>query len=165
VRALSTLSGSEKKRLFLPASALLFFALFLLFPLLFTHSDFAAQVTLAWDPNTERDLAGYRIHYKMSTPGAPYDGAGANEGDSPLDVPLALLADKHNPEYTLSGLSDTETYYFVITAYDHSRESAYSNEVSTDFTVRTDDGDSGGGGGCFITTAAFGLRWNNGMVE
>jgi len=153
VHPLSTFSDWKEKRLFLPASALFSFTLFLFFPFLFAHSGFAAQVTLAWDPNTEVHLAGYRIYYKMSTPGAPYDGAGANEGDSPIDVPLALLTDKDYPEYRLTGLSDTKTYYFVVTAYAYySRESAYSDEVSTNFTANTDDGD----GGCLIATAAFG---------
>ena len=143
---LAILSGWKEKRLFLPASALLFFALFFLLPLLFPHSGFAAQVTLAWDANTEVPLAGYKIYYKTSTPGAPYDGAGANEGDSPIEVPLALLTDKDNPEYTLTGLSDTKTYYFVVTAYNSDkRESGYSGEVSTGST--TTEASTGGSGG------------------
>jgi hypothetical protein len=131
------------KKLFLPTFAFLFFTLFFLF----ARSGFTAQVTLAWDPNTEVNLAGYRIYYKTSAPGAPYDGVGANEGDSPIDVPLALLNDEDNPEYKLTGLSDTRTYYLVATAYDDDlRESDYSEEVS----YRADSD-----GGCFIVTAGF----------
>jgi len=132
--------------------------------MLFTRNGFAAQVTLAWDPNTEVHLAGYRIYYKTSTPGAPYDGTGANEGDSPIDVPLALLTDEDNPEYTVTGLSDTKTYYFAVTAYSHDkRESGYSGEVSTGSTpsaASTGGSGGGGGGGCLIATAGSGLRWN-----
>ena len=171
MQSLSTFSYSQKKRLFLPAAALVFFALFLLFPLLFTHSDLTVQVTLAWDPNTEENLAGYRIYYKTSTPGAPYDGAGANEGDSPIDVPLALLTDEDNPEYTVTGLSDTKTYYFAVTAYSHDkRESGYSGEVSTGSTTSAARAGGSGGGGCFIDTAVpvedgmLGRR-KNGMME
>lgn len=160
----STLSKSEEKRLFsFPASAFLFFGLFFLFPFLLARSGFAAQITLAWDSNTEVNLAGYKIYYKGDTPSAPYDGTGANEGDSPIDVPLELLIDEDSPEYKLTGLSDTETYYFVVTAYDYdTRESGYSGEVSTGSTVSTGGSGGGGGGGCFIATATFGseMGWH-----
>lgn len=153
---LSTLSESEKQRPFsFPASAFLFCTLFFLF----ARSGFAAQITLAWDPNTEVNLAGYKIYYKGDTPGAQYDGTGANEGDSPIDVPLELLIDEDSPEYKLTGLSDTKTYYFVVTAYDYdTRESGYSGEVSTGSTASaasTGGSGGGGGGGCLIATAAF----------
>ena len=37
--------------------------LLLLLSLGFAQAALAGQVTLAWDPNTEPDLAGYRLHY------------------------------------------------------------------------------------------------------
>ena len=60
------------------------------------------------------------------------------------------------PEYTIHGLDDTETYYVVLTAFDfYDRESGYSNEVCIN-PPDGGDGISGGGGGCFIATAAYG---------
>ena len=74
----------------------------------------AAQVTLAWDPNTESDLAGYKIHY----------GTANNNYSVHIDV--------HNvTTYTVTGLTDGQTYYLAATAYDASgNESGYSNSVT-----------------------------------
>ena len=92
---------------------------------------YTADVTLAWTGNAEPDLAGYYIYYKSGTSGAPYNGTGVDEGNSPIKIPLGAFADSANPEYTLHGLSDTETSYLVLTAYDtEDNESGYSNEVS-----------------------------------
>jgi hypothetical protein len=92
---------------------------------------YAADVTLAWSANTEPDIDGYYIYYKTGTSGAPYNGTGADQGSSPIKITLAELADSANPEYTVQGLSDTETSFFVATAYDtEGYESGYSDEVS-----------------------------------
>ena len=74
----------------------------------------AAQATLAWDPNTESDLAGYRVHY------------GTASGS------YTVHTDVHNiTSYTVTGLTAGQTYYFAATAYDASgNESGYSNPVS-----------------------------------
>jgi len=94
-------------------------------------SIYAADVTLAWSGNSESDLAGYYIYYKTGSSGAPYNGTGVTEGNSPIQVPIANLSNPTYPEYTIHGLSDTETTYFVLTAYDtEGNESGYSNEVS-----------------------------------
>jgi hypothetical protein len=79
----------------------------------------AAQVTLAWDPNTESDLAGYRIHY----------GTASGSYTVHLDV--------HNvTTYTVTGLTAGQTYYFVLSAYDSSgNESGYSNQVGYSITA------------------------------
>jgi chitinase len=91
----------------------------------------AANITLAWAANTESDLAGYYIYYKTGTSGVPYNGAGVTEGNSPIRISLGDLSDPANPEFTLHGLSDTQTTYIVLTAYGaEGNESAYSNEVS-----------------------------------
>jgi len=99
-------------------------------------------------------LSGMRtpsLIYKTGCSGAPYDGTGATEGDSPIDVGNVT-------RFTLHGLDDDQTYFFTVSAYDdQERESLYSNEVATGSEV-TPGGD--GGGGCFITAAAFGLKWN-----
>ena len=74
----------------------------------------AAQVTLAWDPNTESDLAGYKIH----------QGTASGSYSVHIDVHKVTT-------YTLTGLTAGQTYYFAATAYDSSgNESGYSNSVS-----------------------------------
>ena len=92
---------------------------------------YAADITLAWMGNSEPNLAGYYIYYKNGTSGAPYNGTSVDEGNSPIKIPLGDFADPANPEFTLHGLSDTETSYLVLTAYDtEDNESGFSNEVS-----------------------------------
>ena len=110
----------------------------------------ALDVTLAWDADPNVD--GYKVYYKSGSSGAPYDGTGAAEGDSPIDVGWV-------DEFTLRSLSDEEDYYFVITAYNQYGESGYSNEVTTakSVSVTTNSGavgGGGGGGGCFISAVA-----------
>jgi hypothetical protein len=74
----------------------------------------AADVTLAWDPNTESDLAGYKIHH----------GTASGSYSVHIDVNKATT-------YTVTGLTAGQTYYFAATAYDSSgNESGYSNSVS-----------------------------------
>lgn len=91
---------------------LLFFSVLLL-ALLITVWAHAEQVTLAWNANTEPDLAGYRLHY----------GSAANS--------YAVHVDVHKvTTYTVTGLTAGQTYYFAATAYDTAgNESGYSNQV------------------------------------
>ena len=133
--------------LFLFAGVIIFFA----------HGiSSAAEVTLAWDDNTEHDLMGYKIYYDTS-PGDPYYGKDADQGISPITVLRKDLGDKDNPKFTLTGLSDNEYYYFALTAFDNENlESGYSNEAST-ADGNSDGGSSGGGGGCFAVISAIGL--------
>jgi len=117
--------------------------------------------SFAWDANNESDIGGYYIYYKNGTSGEPYDGTGAAEGNSPVQIPLANLGDPANPEYTLHGLTDGETFSFVATAYDiDGNESNYSNVLcygsACGVSVESSDG---GGGGCFIAIAAFGSKF------
>jgi hypothetical protein len=81
---------------------------------LIASNALAAQATLAWNPNTESDLAGYRVHY------------GTASGSYTVHI------DVHNvTTYNVTGLTAGQTYYFAATAYDTSgNESAYSNSVS-----------------------------------
>ncbi len=72
------------------------------------------SVTLAWDANTESDLAGYIVHYGNSS--GSYTNA--------IDVGNVTLM-------SVSNLVEGATYYFVVTAYNTSGlESDPSNEVS-----------------------------------
>jgi hypothetical protein len=96
----------------------------------------AADVTLAWDANTESNLAGYQVYYRLGTSGAPYGGTGLDQGDSPVAVPLSGLSDPQNPRVALTGLV-AGTYYFTCTAYDDDgNESGYATEIS--YTVEAD---------------------------
>ncbi len=74
---------------------------------------FASQVTLAWDPSTESDVAGYRIHY----------GTASGSYSVHIDVHKVTVC-------TLTGLEAEQTYYFAASVYDSAgNESGYSNEV------------------------------------
>ncbi|MCP5002954.1 MAG: hypothetical protein GY941_03250 [Planctomycetes bacterium] len=86
---------------------------------IYTSNICSAQDTLVWDPNTEGNLAGYNVHYGMSS----------RNYDSHEDV-------GNQTSYALTGFLDGSTYYFAVTAYDFSgNESAYSNEVIIISTV------------------------------
>jgi hypothetical protein len=112
----TTVSGAKK----LPRNLLFFSALLL--ALLISVWARAEQVTLAWDANTESDLAGYKLHY----------GTAGNSYSVHIDV-------KNVTTYTVAGLTAGQTYYFAATAYDASgNESGYSNSVS--YTVPAPNG-------------------------
>ena len=73
--------------------------------------------TLTWDPNTETDLAGYRIY--QSTVSGQYG------------APVATVGTVTQYTFTLPELVTEQRYYFTLTAYDLAQnESAKSNEVS-----------------------------------
>jgi hypothetical protein len=72
------------------------------------------SVTLAWDPNSEPDLAGYRLYYGTASR-SYYRTVEVAGGTS---VPVA-------------DLDPGTTYYFAVTAYNTAGlESDFSNEVS-----------------------------------
>lgn len=74
----------------------------------------AAEVRLAWNANTEPDLAGYKIHY----------GTASGNYTTTIDVGNITTC-------TVPGLADGTRYYFAATAYDTSaNDSCYSNEVN-----------------------------------
>ena len=88
------------------------------------------KVTFEWEPVISLDLAGYKIYYRTSFSGPPYDGKGLSEGDSPIVVPLSRLKNPNHPRFTVHGLKKDETYFFAITAYGlEGKECRYSNEI------------------------------------
>ncbi|HEY3351639.1 MAG TPA: SBBP repeat-containing protein [Polyangia bacterium] len=87
----------------------------------------AASTILSWDA-VPVPVLGYKLYYGLQ-PGT-YDGTQANEGPSPVNVPLSSLADPAFPSVELTGLPSCTRFYFAVTAYDGSAESGYSNEVN-----------------------------------
>lgn len=76
---------------------------------------FAGTASLAWDPVTDVDLAGYRVYY------------GTSPGVYTQSVDVGNVT-----QTTITGLTDCTNYYFGVKAYDTAaNESAsYSNEIS-----------------------------------
>ena len=89
----------------------------------------ALNVTIEWDANAEA-VDGYKLHYQADTSGPPFNGTGADQGPSPIDVGNVTT-------YSVTGLPDGPTYYFSVTAYKGELESGYSNVVSTGSTDTT----------------------------
>ena len=76
---------------------------------------FAATIQVNWNPNTEEDLAGYRL----------YVGTASGQYGEPVDVGNVT---GHVMEITPQ---HGATYYFALTAYDTSgNESGYSAEAT-----------------------------------
>jgi fibronectin type 3 domain-containing protein len=116
---------------------------FVVIPFLFFLSTAeAAYLDLAWSPNEEPDVAGYRIYY----------GTMSGEYINFVNVGAAT-------SYRLGNLLEDVMYYIALTAYDAAgNESDYSEEVSGvgapggDSPVAVSPGSSGGGGGgCFVS--------------
>jgi hypothetical protein len=81
------------------------------------------SVTLAWDPNSEPDLAGYRLYYGVAS--RTYDHTLEVIGDTQVSV---------------DGLELGTTYYFAVTAHNTAGlESDYSNEVSYTVEAQSDN--------------------------
>ena len=98
---------------------------------LFSNAAFALDIGLAWDANSEHDLAGYKLYYKTGSSGSSYNGAGADQGPSPITIPIDTPGfDPDTPQYEITGLSGDESYFFAVTAYSSEGfESTYSNEA------------------------------------
>lgn len=83
------------------------------------HMAMAGSATLQWQPNTEKDLAGYRIFVREKGQGYDY-AKPAWEGTETT--------------CKIDNLDDTKVYYFVARAFDtEGYESENSNEVSLVF--------------------------------
>ena len=75
----------------------------------------SAQVELAWDPNTEQDLAGYKLYYGFESGNYIYS----------IDV-------GNQASYLISDLEPNRIHYFAATAYDtNGNESDFSEEITT----------------------------------
>lgn len=77
-------------------------------------ADAAQSVTLAWNANTETNLAGYRLYW----------GTGTRTYGNLKNVPAPATTT------TITNLQVGRTYFFAVTAYtDDGMESDYSDEV------------------------------------
>lgn len=121
--------------------------LFLLF-FCFVSRLYAMDITLRWAPNTEPNLAGYKIFYREASRSYNYS------------VPYWETT---VPECIIYDLDESKIYYFVVRAYDNNgNTSNNSNEVMLKFGTAYNNlgndsgGGSGGGSGCFIATADYG---------
>ena len=86
-------------------------------------------VSLRWSPNTEPDVAGYKIYY----------GSASRSYHTVLNV-------GNITEYTFPAFERSGQYFFAITAYDTlGNESDFSEEVSTYITGTTDENPGGDG--------------------
>lgn len=94
---------------------------------------FAGSATLSWNANTEPDLAGYKIYY----------GTAARIGTDPKICTMCGYSTKVEvgkiTTYSINNLTNGQTYYFSITAYDTSgNESAFSSQVSKFISMSAD---------------------------
>jgi hypothetical protein len=70
-------------------------------------------IKLAWDPNTDPDVAGYKVYY------------GASPGKYGPGIAVGNVT-----TYELTGLIKGQKYYLAITAYDKAgKESRFSTEI------------------------------------
>ena len=84
-------------------------------------NSFAAQVRIAWDPNTESNLAGYKIYY----------GLASRNYESCIDIGSPPESSASTLKYVLMDLESGKRYYIAVIAYDKkNNKSIFSNEVS-----------------------------------
>lgn len=113
----------------------------------FVSSLHAMDITLQWSPNSEPDVAGYKVFLREL--GQYYDY------NNPYWETI-------EPKCVVYDLDIKKTYYFVVRAFNiDGFTSNNSNEVmlregTPVNSVGNDGGGSGSGGGCFIATAAYG---------
>ena len=82
----------------------------------------SAQVTVEWYPNSEADLAGYKLHY----------GTTSGNYDTIINV-------GNQVSYTIPNLEGGNTYYVTGTAYDTSGyESVYAEELIYNIPITND---------------------------
>jgi hypothetical protein len=126
--------------------------------IIFTYSPlpsndyaFAAQATVAWDPDASPGLAGYKIYWGTVSKNYSWSADTSTQ-----------------TTYTAPNLSEGATYYFAATAYDAARtESVFSNEVTHTVpsactytaTPASQSFGAGGGTGTVNVTAGAACNW------
>ena len=114
---------------------LIFLGITLFFSLL-AGTAYSANLTLAWDANSEPDLIGYRV----------YCGESSGNYTVNHDITSSDPNDPPPTTYEFTGLEEGKTYYLAAKAISQTGESAYSQEIS--YTVPAapvdPDGDNDG---------------------
>jgi hypothetical protein len=139
---------------FEPVRSILLFLL-IFFTLLFIWPGFAkaADVTLAWDPNQEPAVAGYKV----------FNGLASRNYNGTVDV-------GNWTSCIVSGLEPGKTYYFAAKAYDLAgNESDYSSEIayavpaacSFSLSPASQSFTASGGSGSIAVTAPSGCSWSS----
>jgi|GEM_PF-6267520 len=111
-----------------------FFVRIFLFPLflffLFSNPLQAAELSFAWTPNSDANLAGYKIYY----------GTAPRAYTMSIDVGNPTIADDKVTCTLTVFPAETTLYYFAATAYDvDGLESDYSDEVAVDISAEVND--------------------------
>ena len=103
------LGAQKQSNLLTQLLALILTSLFstMLVPL--SHS---ADLTLAWDHNDQVSVTGYYVYYGLES------GNYTAKKDAGSE-----------PQYTIIGLDDLESYYIAVTAYNEFGESDFSEEI------------------------------------
>ena len=97
---------------------------------------YSANLTLAWDANSEPDLIGYRVY------------CGESSGNYTVNHDL-ISSDPNDPPpttYEFTGLEEGTTYYLAAKAISQTGESDYSQEISYTIPVNPNDSDDDGDG-------------------
>ena len=98
----------------------------------FTSNLFAAEVTLQWDKIDDPNLKGYKLYMGRTV-------SGSYSFSHPV-ILASNLADPDNPEYTVTMLSETLTYYFMMRGVNTiDIESEDSNEVVWRYSIPATD--------------------------
>jgi hypothetical protein len=126
----------------------LFIASLLMIPI----AAVAGEITLAWDPNDEADLAGYRLYIQ--------EGELASGFSLLADIPLKDV-DSAAPSFSVLDLMADTSYHFVITAYnDNGDESGFSNSVCViNGQPGTGTNSATSSGGCFLDALNTPSAW------
>ena len=84
----------------------------LLISIIIVPSSHSADITLAWDHNDQVPITGYYV----------YHGLESGNYSAKIDA-------GSEPQYTLVGLDDLQSYYIAVTAYNEFGESDFSEEI------------------------------------
>lgn len=130
-------------------------SILVLFLFLFSSTCFAVDITLKWNPNTEDDIAGYKLFERI------------DNGTYDYNNPVATIT---HPTVTATTTNRNlkAKYSYVVRVFDNevpSLESGDSNEAS--YTVTSDGPPANPSGlGCFINTVLGYLNptnWGNSL--
>lgn len=97
----------------------LLFAFSLSVPLAASPAEISGSVTIAWDPNPEPDVIGYRVHY----------GSKSGAYSQVIDVGPVT-------EFDIPGLIEDQSYFCSVTAYNtYGMDSDFAEELLVTYTA------------------------------